>query len=184
MTWTDAFIFNAESILPLIIQNKGNIIRFLIDCYEDIMNVLEILWQLDVYHNDLHGRNLLIDIKTFQCYVIDLNVLFYEMFLVKKKKQHLFYCFSSTCSPVHWYYVQDRKSIVRHNSQNITARWDPKQRRWINRKPIYKREEMRNILSKFAMYSKQYEIAVRIFHTFVRLYYLQIHKENDILFEI
>eukprot|EP01084_Bolivina_argentea_P185834 320391_1 len=85
ITWSDAFIFNAESILPVIIKNKGNIIKFLIDCFEDIMNVFEILWQLGIYYNDFHGKNLLIDTKTFQCYLVDFNYLFSERDLLSNR---------------------------------------------------------------------------------------------------
>eukprot|EP01084_Bolivina_argentea_P054268 99542_1 len=170
LTWNETVV-SAEKMLPSIISKKRNLMKFLVDCYSDIMNVFYILYELGIYHNDLHSRNLLIDKNTFKCYVIDFGYIFERHDILKRIH---YTCLVTTCSPVTWYYLKglrQRKRFMRSIYKH-------------HRRVKWQSENVTQILFKFGLYGKQYEVATRIFHTFVKLYYLQQNEQNSILFKM
>eukprot|EP01083_Nonionella_stella_P099804 280723_1 len=56
----------------------GGVIPFILNCYDDVMNVVHRIYdQLDGFHNDFHERNILVDVNTHKCLLIDFEDLFY-----------------------------------------------------------------------------------------------------------
>eukprot|EP01084_Bolivina_argentea_P163205 283956_1 len=105
LNWNNTLqtVSGAKKLLPLIISKKGNIIQFLIDCYTEIMNIIHILYQLGIYHNDLNEKNILIDKYSLKCYVIDLANMFHSNDISNKPRWS---CMKTTCSPVCYYYLR------------------------------------------------------------------------------
>eukprot|EP01084_Bolivina_argentea_P152038 265281_1 len=164
---------NAENMLASIIQKKGNIINFLKDCYNDIMNVMFVFYELDIFYNDFKNiNNILIDTTTFQCYVIDFGIMFHKRYMFKRRDGPPtdWLCNGMNCSPL------PLKYLIRY-ANRITFLNELKKKGIKNAK----RYGM-NMLSKFGIYAKQYEITATIFHIFVKLYYLQINNTNNELF--
>eukprot|EP01084_Bolivina_argentea_P257676 434175_1 len=189
-----------SNILHSIISVKGDIINFLIDCYNDIMNVFKIMYEFGTYHRDIKSENILIDTQTFNCYVIDFGILFEESQIfasqngfsnnydghvgnnITFKYQHYFSCKWSICSPIIWHYLRtpiDRIKFV----QQVYNTLPYKALQF--RKPII--ESATKILSKFAIYGLQYAITAHIFHAFVKLYYIQQFTdrlETNVIFQM
>eukprot|EP01084_Bolivina_argentea_P208284 355182_1 len=65
--------------LHINMQNIDQIIHFLIKCYKEMSTVLDRLWTFEgkyLVHNDLWNKNILVDMDSYKCYLIDYEMLF------------------------------------------------------------------------------------------------------------
>eukprot|EP01084_Bolivina_argentea_P124044 219821_1 len=91
-----------KKYLSSMLKTKYNILKFSIDCYNDIMNILSLLHKIQMTHGDPHLCNILVDISTFKCYLIDYGNMFSLNKIYKKGK---FKCMPHISSPLAWYYL-------------------------------------------------------------------------------
>eukprot|EP01084_Bolivina_argentea_P253594 426043_1 len=132
---------------------------FFKSCYNDIMNVLHVLYDINVFHNDFMESNILINKVTKKCYLIDFGKMFYKI-NKNQKRNYRYKCRTNTCSPLAYSYLsneQRRKIFVNYYNEN-------KLDEIYGKKPF-------DVLNEFAMYDKQYQITSMILQGFIQLNY-------------
>eukprot|EP01083_Nonionella_stella_P074407 201853_1 len=151
-----------------IIAIHGNILQFFLTGYQDIMDVFQAMDELNVYHNDFHEGNILINKDDFRFYLIDFGDLFENngWHWLNRKEDVEFKCCPHTCPPSTWYYLHSlgrrlkftKEYDVEHYGGNAT-----------NSEDDHFIEHM-DALAEYAKYSKRYEMISIIFHGFIHFY--------------
>eukprot|EP01083_Nonionella_stella_P150585 479921_1 len=77
----------------------GGIIRFILNCYDDIMKAVYHIYDgVHAVHNDLHERNILVDVNDHKCYLIDFEKMFYLSEVYHPTRTNTFKCKTYKCS--------------------------------------------------------------------------------------
>eukprot|EP01084_Bolivina_argentea_P194105 333000_1 len=178
-------IFNAMKLSDLMNTQKNNksfsIIHqttdmnsFFVNCYTDIMNTFYALYDIKAFHNDMTETNILIDYKTFKCYLIDFGKIFFKKISVYSYEKYK--CRANTCSPLGHYYLTNIKK-----RKNFTKYYDG------NNWPKIIGKSALDMLSEFAMYDKQYQITSLMLQGFIQLNYEQnssVYRMNNEIYAL
>eukprot|EP01083_Nonionella_stella_P093801 263003_1 len=160
-----------ETYQSSIVETQGSVFNFTLNCYNDLMNTIFVLFDLGVAHNDITEGNVYIDRDTFKCYLIDYGAVIYlkkEMFTKGYK------CLPHSCSPIGYYYANQRNRFRDMYYKKIYSKHGH------DDKGLFPDQ----ILRQFVMFDKQYVITTFVFHAMIKLYCLQNANNIDEVCEL
>ena len=141
------------------IDNTMDILSFYLRGYHDIMDIFATSSQLNVYHNDFHEGNILINKNdNYRWYLIDFGDIFYDTAYdwYNEKYNAEFKCVAHSCPPSTRYHLETLEKRKQFRMEYTTKYGDYKL--------------CQNELSKMAKYSKRYELISIMFHGFIHSY--------------
>ena len=177
ITWDDMEQVELEAVHDSILHKHRSLMNFYYEGYRDIMQIFDECHKLYKYHNDFHEGNLLINRDNYRFYLIDFGDLFTDDAFnwFNEKSNAEFKCVPHTCPPPTWFIlhsVEKRNDFLKqYNIKHGITRIE-------NVSKVKDWNPAMDELTKYAQYSKRYELISILLHGFIHFYCIK-REVND-----